>query len=99
MSGGCKRLLRVLEGNVDLGQSALRGEFSLGDSGLFCCGLGPIGDNGLNDLLELFVDGGVGGGRFDGRGVCRGQSSTIHVGSVSRRVRASWGGVGRGRFA
>jgi len=83
LGGGCERLLRILEGDVDLGQSALRGEFSFGDGGLFCCGLGPFGDNGLNDLFELFVDGGIGGGRLDGRGVCRSRSSTIRVGSVS----------------
>ena len=49
----------------------------------------------MNDFFELFIDGGIGDGRFDGRGVRRSRSLTIHVGSVLRRVRASWGGIGR----
>ena len=86
MRGGCKWLWFVLafvEGDVDLSELVLQGEFSFSDGEWISSSLGPIGDNWLDNLLELFKDGWVRDGRFDRRGVCRSQLSTICVGSVS----------------
>ena len=100
MSRGCEQLLQVLlEGDVNLGESLLGGEFLLGDGRLFRNVLGAIGDDWLDHLLKLFEDGGAGDGSFDGRGVCRSQLSTICIGSVSHRGQGTLGGIGKGRRA
>jgi len=60
-----------LESNIDLGKSALRGEFPFSDGGLSSSSLGPISNDWLDNFFELFEDGGAGDRRFNERGVCR----------------------------